>query len=882
MNVYDKITAFGWAGLASESGVPAGGDVFYVDGNSGNAANTSTSGQGDSWDTPFANINYAISRCSNGAGNVILVAADHTETIADTNDYNVSGTTTDEWCMDKSGVSIIGLGIGTRRPTITLATATDACIDVRAANCAIYNMIFYNTMAVNVAIIDVGSGADGFTFEGNMIYESANTAESLVQITLTANADDVTIRGNKFYNVSGGDANSCIDIEGAILRLKIYDNVFRGDWEEMVIDGNAAAGFDVEIVGNTFQQVDDTVGNAIDLHDSTTGIVVDNICVGVSGTANATIMANGCLCRNNSGNKQPANHWYVDSGSGASTGTGVSWENAVTTVDIAIGLCTASNGDIIHVAAGHTEDITGTGSILDMDVVGVTVLGEGVGDNRPTFTIKTSTSNGIVDISVDDCRISNIIMAVSTTASMEMMIFVNGDNCELDHISFLGNTSQQPLTMITVGETGDGDNEADHCHIHDCKFINLSGGTGVSAIDIVKDEDYLVIEDNYFNGDWNNACVEFDTVGDACADILIRNNIMINYLSGGHCIEQSGVTNTGLILDNTFITDTRDQVCDPAICTVAGNRWSKIGTGMLGIDNVDHGTCGIHLFVDSGATGAADTAGHGYSWSNPTATLNHAMTLCTADQGDIVHIAAGHSETVTTSSSTHPDIDIAGVHVIGHGSGYSKPTFLLDHADAEVIFGANNCTLENVVISGTIDAVLNGIIFDGARTGCSIINCDFIQTGTDELATAIVTASGCSNLLIKGCNFRANGSAEVAAITLTDTADFIIIEDCIFHGTYSTCCIIGLTNPQTNVYIRRNLFADASSGKDTINLQGASTGVFMENFVVIGATGLATALDMGNLFLVHNYAIDDADGGSATCAVTDAILNSQSATADDS
>ena len=99
MNIYDQITKFGWAGLSDSAAQAAGGDIFYVDGNSGNKANTAVSGQGASWDMPFANINYAISRCSNNAGNIILVAADHTETIADTNASNVSGTTTDEFAI---------------------------------------------------------------------------------------------------------------------------------------------------------------------------------------------------------------------------------------------------------------------------------------------------------------------------------------------------------------------------------------------------------------------------------------------------------------------------------------------------------------------------------------------------------------------------------------------------------------------------------------------------------------------------------------------------------------------------------------------------------------------------------------------------------------
>lgn len=298
MNVYDKVGQFGWSGLTDESAAPAGGDVFYVDGNSGNATNASTSGQGDSWDMPFSTVNYAISKCSNDAGNVIVIAADHTETIEDTNDNSVSGTVTDEFCVDKSGITIVGMGRGTRRPTFTLATATDACIDVRVS-CTLSNLIFYNTVASNNPMIDVQAGAHGFTLENCLLYEVDNSHQAVVQVCLTTGITDVTIRGCRFYNATGGTQALCsFDLEGATHRLRMYDNVWRGDWNEHVIDADTAAGYDVEIIGNVINQLDYSAGLCISLNAATTGIVDDNVCHAGLSSVNP-IEAAGCLVGEN-------------------------------------------------------------------------------------------------------------------------------------------------------------------------------------------------------------------------------------------------------------------------------------------------------------------------------------------------------------------------------------------------------------------------------------------------------------------------------------------------------------------------------------------------------------------------------------------------------
>ena len=69
------------------------------------------------------------------------------------------------------------------------------------------------------------------------------------------------------------------------------------------------------------------------------------------------------------------NVWYVDSGA-TGTDAGTSWTNAALTVDAAINLATASNGDLIRVAAGHAESFAAADG-FDLDKAGITIIHHG-------------------------------------------------------------------------------------------------------------------------------------------------------------------------------------------------------------------------------------------------------------------------------------------------------------------------------------------------------------------------------------------------------------------------------------------------------------------------------------------------------------------------
>jgi len=73
-----------------------------------------------------------------------------------------------------------------------------------------------------------------------------------------------------------------------------------------------------------------------------------------------------------------------------------------------------------------------------------------------------------------------------------------------------------------------------------------------------------------------------------------------------------------------------------------GWRWMQEADALLSMgSNIGTGTI---FYVDSGVTNAGD----GSNWNNAKATIEEAYDLCTANAGDVILVAQGHSETLGT------------------------------------------------------------------------------------------------------------------------------------------------------------------------------------------------------------------------------------------
>ena len=98
------------------------------------------------------------------------------------------------------------------------------------------------------------------------------------------------------------------------------------------------------------------------------------------------------------------------------------------TTDAAINVASASAGDLVLIAPGHTETISGASGITS-DVAGLTIIGLGNGADRPTYTFSATDSTWVV--SGASSVIKNII-AVPSIDSVVSPFVISGADCDID------------------------------------------------------------------------------------------------------------------------------------------------------------------------------------------------------------------------------------------------------------------------------------------------------------------------------------------------------------------------------------------------------------------------------------------------------------------
>jgi hypothetical protein len=205
------------------------GKVFWVNGSSVLAPGGvgGSNGNKGTYTQPFATIDYAIGKCADSRGDIILVMPGHTETIS-----GASGID-----LDVIGVAIIGLGAGTLRPTINY-TATASTFTIAAASCIIHNIL--HTGGIDAVVSPIIVSASDCTISNNEIRDV--TGQMTDGVVTTAAATRLKILNHIHDGASAAGTNAAIAIVG-------------GDGIEITIDrmdGNfAVGGIDVRTTATT-------------------------------------------------------------------------------------------------------------------------------------------------------------------------------------------------------------------------------------------------------------------------------------------------------------------------------------------------------------------------------------------------------------------------------------------------------------------------------------------------------------------------------------------------------------------------------------------------------------------------------------------------------
>jgi hypothetical protein len=291
MKTQNLVRKYGWEIMVylSNLGVNllADANLYFVDSGATNTLDSADGQHGNSFEYPFATIDYAIGQCTASQGDVVLVAPGHAETIG-----SATGCV-----LDIIGVSVIGVGQGTLRPTLSIGTATTATISITAANCRLSNLRIISSLANVAAGITIGASADGTIIENCDIRDgNAAALEMVIGISVAADADDIIIRNNTFSTVPAGGCANAIKWAGGCDRAQVYGNTAYGTYSAGCFLASTAPSQEIVIRDNIFANEGAV---AIALHATCTGLLARNLLGGTTSMAAALTGTDTMWCWEN-------------------------------------------------------------------------------------------------------------------------------------------------------------------------------------------------------------------------------------------------------------------------------------------------------------------------------------------------------------------------------------------------------------------------------------------------------------------------------------------------------------------------------------------------------------------------------------------------------
>ena len=261
------------------------GSVFFVD-DSGSNGNS-----GADADNPFADIDYAIGRCTASKGDVIFVMPGHYEAITGAAAIDA----------DVAGISIIGLGRGLDQPQISFGHA-DAGFVIGAASVWIENINFQAAITGVLLGVSVEAAGDNFTIK-NCRFDVATTTtdEFMSAIETAAGANNGVVEGC-YIDMGLGGATQAVHLNGTSSGHQILNNHIMGAYSTANIAGSTGASTLIDIGYNILTNGSGTTLTTepnIELNGNSTGNIYNNYCTCNEASDDTVIVADYALLYEN-------------------------------------------------------------------------------------------------------------------------------------------------------------------------------------------------------------------------------------------------------------------------------------------------------------------------------------------------------------------------------------------------------------------------------------------------------------------------------------------------------------------------------------------------------------------------------------------------------
>lgn len=248
-------------------------------------------------------------------------------------------------------------------------------------------------------------------------------------------------------------------------------------------------------------------------------------------------------------------------------------------------------------------------------------------------------------------------------------------------------------------------------------------------------------------------------------------------------------------------------------------------------------------------------------------TIKLALAGCLANRGDAILVMPGHTEAIGDATSLA--INVAGVSIIGLGSGNLRPVITLGTGiTANIPITGANTQLCNMIIDGTGFDTITSMITVTAP-GVRIRNNKIITANATNQAAIVLTTSALA------VDFMLDGNVIVGTTDAGTTnalqlvgGDNMQITNNTIIGAYTTSLgpINQITTAGVNMLIANNTLVNSTaSSTKAIVLVAGSTGVIRDNRIaILSGTAAVTAAGM---FVIQNISVAAASVGAVQTSV---------------
>jgi hypothetical protein len=278
-------------------------------------------------------------------------------------------------------------------------------------------------------------------------------------------------------------------------------------------------------------------------------------------------------------------------------------------------------------------------------------------------------------------------------------------------------------------------------------------------------------------------------------------------------------------------------------------------------------TTGTVRYVGSAVTGASDN-NSGTDASKPMSTVDAAIGKCTANVGDVIVLMPGHAETVTSTSLA---LDVAGVTIVGLGTGLNRPTFTYGAAAATITVSGANCAWKGCHFIGNFDNVAAAFTIGAAKD--FVLEGNTFRDNSSSLHFLSIVVTGSTNnaadgLTVIGNKWHGLAVAPAAFVSVLGNLSFLNVRDNVTNmaSTDDEGSFITLSSKvllAAEIIGNRHQVVGSTGAAVGIFLTGSATtctGIVANNYVSsLDTTGELIATAGTGLVFFENYYTGTAD-----------------------